>query len=123
MPALFDLNPAETPEDVVLPVETRVKAGMALLDGKLGQEWVLGIALDSLRLEDDCRCVLGQLYGKYKYGGSDLFGPQWSFEDSVDCGFCISADDLTDGGGWGKLTATWREAIGRRRLELQAAGA
>ena len=121
MPALFDLNPAETPEDVVLPVETRVKAGMALLDEKLGPEWVLGIALDTLLISQDCQCVLGQRYGRYKYGGADLFGADWGNRVASEYGFHVGWSSGEN--GWAELTAVWREAIGRRRLELQAARA
>lgn len=116
----LDLNANERPGDVLLPVEVRVKQGMAVLDEKHGPEWVYQIDLETLEMSSTCMCVLGQMYGTdddagYYPGLEDLFGQGWT--DSLPPQYGLDAD-LPAGIGYGFLRAEWKVQITRRRLEL-----
>lgn len=119
-PRWLDLNADETAEDVVLPVEVRVKQGMALLDEKHGPEWVDRIDVDTLNLRDSCRCVLGQLNGgDYDRGLSAVgINPHTKYDTAEDIanGFDLPCSDPF-GVDYSPLTTAWKHAILARRLE------
>lgn len=109
----LDLNPAD---DLTLPVEIRVKQGMALLDEKHGPDWVWRINLDTLVMSHACQCVLGQLYPKEEqlggyWGAKRALGLE--HHETIGYGF------MCDGNEWGALTPAWKAAISARRSELE----
>jgi hypothetical protein len=113
----IDLNADESPEDVVLPVETRVKNGMLLLDEKM-PGWERRINVATLRIDSSCSCVLGQLSGTNDYAaGADLlFGTRGLWADqTVEGGFFPTYGEME----WDDLTQAWKHAILARRLEAQ----
>lgn len=120
----IDLN--QTDLDLTLPVEIRVKQGMALLDEKHGPRWVWRISLDSLMMLSTCRCVLGQLYGTPEGDGStpgyvvgkNLLGLHQS--QVVEYGFTLNSEYGSEY-GWDVLTDAWKAAIVARRAELASA--
>lgn len=113
-PRWLDLNADETPDDVVLPIATRVKQGFGRLDEKYGPEWVFRINVDTLRLESSCLCVLGQLCGDFATGVLGMFDADW-FTAITDFGFHAADDEEYE---WDALTTEWRSQILARRLEL-----
>lgn len=115
-PRWLDLNADEEPGDVVLPVEVRVKQGMALLDEKHGPGWVHKIDVESLDVAGNCSCVLGQLYGDYGTGLFSLF-PRYRIGDTTNAGFFASDGAVWCPGEWDELTTAWRLAILARRAE------
>ncbi len=126
-PSWLDLNAGEGPEDVALPVEVRVKQGMAALDAKYGPGWVDRIDVDTLLLDSACRCVLGQLHRQhssdsdaYARGVIDLFGFEEDEQEEEAHGFVLRLETISPG-SWSdsyyELTTTWRHAILARRLE------
>lgn len=119
---MHDLNANDVDLPVDLPIETRVKAGMALLDEKYGPEWVEAIDVESLDLQDNCSCVLGQLEGEFNEGLSKVFNLPLGSGFApvvVDSGFNADRADI-----WARmdeypeLTTVWKAAILARRAEL-----
>lgn len=96
----------------------RIECGVAWLDAQRGPGWVHHIDIDQLKLSNCLRCVLGQLYGNYwnpvgREAGDGLL----SIQQSIACGFCLSAymDPTVD--SWAELTEAWKDKI----TELQKA--
>lgn len=124
MTRLFDLNSDDADLPVSLPVEQRVKRGMAVLDKKFGPEWVARIDVNSLQLAVSCDCVLGQLYrtnehdeeGYYR-GAADVLGVEEEghrTDVEREHGFIRTEDDFS----YSLLTAEWKSQILARRLEM-----
>lgn len=110
---------AETSEPVF---ETLAPKGAALLDEKM-PGWADKIDLDELQLNDQCNCVLGQVYGGYDDGTAELFGyifddaregdvPDWGTARAYgfDAGFMNG--EFT---GFGDLQKEWEYLIEQRR--------
>lgn len=88
----------------------RVQRGSELLDREVGDEWYLRIDLDNLSISQCKACILGQLYGHYFDGKSELFGNNIeAIRQAERHGFhCVNGDDLTE---------EWKREIERRREE------
>jgi len=104
-------------------LNTRIERGAAFLDGR-EPGWWQRIDLETLDLDESCRCVLGQLatdLGDPERGVwprvCDQFGVRatgWDNDDNgrardIDLGF------ITDGEYVEELTAAWRALIEARR--------
>jgi hypothetical protein len=88
-------------------VRQRVERGMELLRKQYGEEWVDHIDCKSLDLRDGAACVLGQLYGNYDHGVSEL-----GITDDENYGFVASTDDDQDEENeWDALQRAWERAI------------
>lgn len=107
----MDLNEWDAELGPTLSVEVRVKQGMALLDERGPERWWEFIDLDTLRLENTCQCVLGQLYGGFLAGG-DAVGLFRVLGASAEHGFVGIDAAASD-----ELDAAWRDAIEARRRE------
>lgn len=120
---VIDLNADEGPEDLILPIEVRVRNGCILLDEKYGPDWVNQIDVDTLALDNPCRCVLGQLnHGSYSRGVEAVGLPHahrnQAWAEQAAHGFDLGP--YTSGlSGYGVLTVAWKHAILARRLENQ----
>ncbi len=88
--------------------EQRAAAGAAFLD-KHDPDWWKHkrITLPDLAMGNECACVLGQLYGLYRWGARSL---NLTFEDACRLGFHASKNADFD-----ILTTAWRELIRARR--------
>lgn len=117
---LLDLNADDADLPVGLPIEVRVKAGMALLDEKHGPDWVHRIDVDTLQLSSSCRCVLGQLSGKRDFVAEvERVLPESKYDEgraASEHGFWLRLGELH---GYNELTTAWRLAILARRMEAQ----
>ncbi len=111
-PSWLDLNAGEGPEDVCLPVEVRVKQGMAALDAKYGPEWVNRIDVGTLNVAGYCTCVLAQVHGGDYSVGFAVCAPTGQPDWSFDNGFYDPTQKE-----YPALTIAWRHAILARRLE------
>jgi hypothetical protein len=116
--------PERSPEQKLYDEEVlaRVKAGMALLEEKLGPEWVDHIDMKTLDLSNGNFCVLGQIYGEREptNGVWDPCGFERGVEDldisekTVDYGFFAAKCELDT---WDpEFSVEWH----RRWIALQA---
>lgn len=97
----------------------RVEAGAARLDGSQGGPgWEAHVDLTTLNMQDPRCCTLGQLYGDYDTGATDL-GIDRGDEDEDD----FPAYDLGFDTYYGmaseyeELTEAWRELVRARKGE------
>lgn len=98
-----------------LTIAERVQAGAALLDEKR-PGWDQEIDLDTLALESECLCVLGQLFGKFAYGLDVLKLPRSYVapgSEIVPYGFDLSRD--MDRDLYPSLNDAWKALITARR--------
>jgi hypothetical protein len=97
------------------PVPDRVQAGVDLLDREV-PGWVGYVDLDSLDVTDECRCVLGQVFGG---GARDGYSEGLDELDIVGrasvYGFC-AADNAGGYDDERRLTAAWRNRIEARQV-------
>jgi hypothetical protein len=90
----------------------RVERGAARLDERRPGWWD-EVDVGRLLLEDECRCVLGQLWGWYPDGKIELGLVN---HPGADFGFLGGRIP----GEWGILADLWRAAIKRRRTQEPA---
>lgn len=93
-------------------------AGATLLDSKY-PGWAMEVNAATLRMETFTHCTLGQLYGHYSKGITDLFEWDSSGFDAkaVKHGFYLRTQhDPNRMEKWLALDAAWREEIAKRRL-------
>lgn len=107
-------------------LRAKVERGAKLLDEKL-PEWRSKIDLDLLDISTATQCVLGQLFGDYRVGLSQLFWtgermpyptPMPVFNRAVECGFTSNfGNDDEDEEEWGFdcLTSNWIDILGVER--------
>jgi hypothetical protein len=99
-----------------------VGRGAALLDEKLGPDWIWRVNLDRLRLNDCLRCVLGQL-GNFSdncrtFGFADKEGKfLWTRIGEYGFGLREGVGDDDIDMLWDNLTNTWKLEILRRRAD------
>lgn len=91
----------------------RAAAGAAFLDGQV-PGWAGRVDLLTLRLDDTCRCVLGQIGGSYIDTRDDLGLDQ---DAAVNLGFSVGSDGTWD--DWELLDDAWTAEITRRRKPVQ----
>lgn len=91
---------------------TEINRGVDLLDEQLGPTWLDKVDVAVLDMECACKCILGQLYGMFYKGRSELFG-----HDSMDTvsthGFDANWLD------YNQLTREWIEEIMKQRKGRQ----
>lgn len=94
--------------------ENEIERGSKLLDKHFGTDWIYRVNVQTLKLSDCKRCVLGQLSDHFE-DGKDVLKIYWP--TTAACGFIvIDADDAYD-----TLTSEWREFIlARRRVREEA---
>lgn len=104
-------------------VAERVQAGAAYLD-EHEPGWVDRIDLETLDINSQCQCILGQLHGSYRdappvEAAADADGSHYGvLAWAIPLGFGMNWNDcITDGR---KLTAAWRELISARRAGGEA---
>jgi hypothetical protein len=85
--------------------ETRIERGMRLLD-ELEPGWRERVDLGRLDMSSCLTCILGQLYGDYTQGLSEL--GVW---DAEAYGFDTYGPDPTTSQRYQELTAAWQEAL------------
>lgn len=83
----------------------RVKRGAKLLDTKY-RYWYLSVDLDTLDINCTFRCVLGQLYGRYRTGKSLIGVPE---SKAFDYGFNLPTGTRPFVSK--ALTRTWKKEI------------
>jgi|SRR5262252_3231751 len=95
----------------------RVKRGAKLLDSVAGSDWYWNVNLNTLKLEDCYKCVLGQLYGDFRDGIIQVAHP----DDEIRCGFNIKCDlfwsEEEEEQSYKWLTDLWKAQIIKRREE------
>lgn len=94
-------------------IRERVDAGAALLDRE-EPGWEDKIDLDTLKLHDPCRCVLGQVFGLYSTGARVL---DLNIDASSDHAFEVSEYGKDSYTG---LTRAWKALIRARRAEAES---
>ena len=101
-------------------ITERVERGAELLDEKR-PGWVDIIDLDALDLADGCACIGGQLCRSKTGAGEDylIFIDEIALDGAGE--FWHGFDGDGDDGGYGALTAAWRDLITRRRQDAEAA--
>lgn len=90
-------------------VEARVARGVALLDGQW-PDWPEHVDLRTFDITSPCRCVVGQLFGRYV---PERLGIS-VFADS-DYGFEVYEGDVR-GDSYDALQAEWTRVIESRRV-------
>lgn len=91
-------------------IEERIAAGAAWLDANR-PGWVDRIDLDTLRLDNPCRCILGQEYGDFYTAPYEIRGVLG--EMATQLGFDAKLTD--DGADYAELTEAWQRLILARR--------
>lgn len=100
---------------------TRVRHGVAFLDGVLGPRWPFLIDLDSFQIDDTCNCVLAQLNEAETGGNADYDDGVSEFLDgnevrAIDFGFNIDGDEWGYG-HYSTLQQAWVDQINKLRQE------
>lgn len=80
----------------------KVAEGVKFLDENASSDWRSEIDLDNLRLESCEVCVLGQIFGQYEDGLSEL-----GIDSYEATGYGFSTN-----GSWQELTQAWKDALG-----------
>ena len=96
--------------------KARVKQGAKFLD-RSHKDWFLKIDLKILDLDDCMDCVLGQLYGEYRFGRAALNGPTLPWGDygfDVPCEF-LSAPRIDLYTAYSEYTKLWKAEVKERR--------
>jgi hypothetical protein len=84
-----------------------VANGIALLDAKGPSGWRAKVNLDTLNMRSAYDCILGQVYGEYGDGLTEVFSTAYAvMSDRWSHGFSARYHDDYDA-----LTAAWREAL------------
>ena len=101
------------------PMRRRVRAGMAVLD-KSVPDWHWRINIDTLDLAHNCRCVCGQLYGRFSTGVMALLPllPDfaiWHPNDTAAAHGFLARAGWLGSDAYPKLTRIWREEILAKR--------
>jgi hypothetical protein len=87
----------------------RMRAGIDLLDKNVAR-WTAYIDVDRLDMRSCLECVLGQLFGNFNQGTSDLLIGGWASEYGFDL-----ADEDEYGSGWRSLNRLWVFVVRKRQ--------
>lgn len=98
-------------------VSDKVDAGARLLDG-FTPGWENRIDLDQLRLDNACKCILGQLFDWYWDGLKELstHARDFTVDDAIRHGFTLDEEEQCEP-AWSELTEDWHTLIQGRRSE------
>lgn len=89
-------------------LKQRVERGAALLD-KRHPEWCKRIDLVKLNMRDGHQCVLGQVYGHFGNGLTELHIQAWRY------GFIPTTKSIADeNSDYARLKPLWRKAVEAR---------
>lgn len=106
-----------TPQQEAIDADclARVKKGIALLEQQHGPNWADHIDLNTLDLASGFRCVLGQVYGTFGDGITQLWGTDpehWPSKDEVaEHGFYEHTVSYEDTDRYKPLDAAWKHAL------------
>jgi hypothetical protein len=98
--------------------EERAALGAALLDEKEAAGWADRVEISGAMMAHPCKCVLGQLHGRYQEGlilvGMQVFGLTGAARDEPwRYGFTLRPDESFE--HWYPLGKAWQREIERRR--------
>lgn len=106
-----------------LTIAERVAAGVAELDRQL-PDWLDGILLSELRMDDSCACILGQTFGDYEdapigdeHENARLGFQSYAVADVFPGGYIETGSDraIARDEEYAELKAEWTRVITARR--------